>query len=287
MAFNFRSDKMLFWRTEYWLEYLLNSRLGTAYTDRSFYLENKFIPLVQNGQEFYSPGFDDNKNILAEVKALAAEHNIKRIQVDSQIKSYLNISGHTCIINSFETNLSKGHKSAIKKAQKYLDFEILSQTDQFMLDYFAIAGKKTRPKRTFEILQDWIQKGYGTLLKAIFEGQTAGYIYILHYRGCAYYFMSGTFPEYKQYNVGHYLQSVAFDVLRQKGIKTYELGEQVYNSLTCQPTEKEQNISLFKRNFGGDIVVKPISEYFFDAEYMRQIYSKRIDKYIESEYKYK
>jgi len=273
-----------FWRTQYWLEYLLNSKNGVVFKDHSFFMNGKFVPLIQEYDEFYSPGFDDDKKILSAVKKLAQQHNIKRIQVNSQIKSYLNISGYTCILNLDNIKQSKGHKSAIKAAQKYLDYEIVTETSQFMQDYFKIAGKVTRPAKTFEILQKWIKIGYGTLLKATYQGNTAGYIYILHYNEWAYYFMSGTFKEYKQCNVGHYLQSAAFDILRQKGIKYYELGEQVYNSLYYCPTEKERNISLFKRGFGGEIVIKPRSEYFFDKDYFKQIMTDRIDKYVESEY---
>jgi len=97
--------------------------------------------------------------------------------------------------------------------------------------------------------------------------------------------MSGVFEQYKQYDVSHYLQSVAFDILRDKGVTRYELGDQVYNGLFYQPSEKERNISLFKRGFGGQIVVKPRSEFFFSADYLRETMQKRIEKYIGSEYK--
>ena len=273
-----------FWQTREYLAYLLNSKIGVEFKNRSFYLDGKFVPLIQEGQELFSPGFDDDKKILIAIKELAQQNNIKRIQVNSQIKSYLNISGYTCILDLDNIKPSKGHKSSIKIGQKYLGFEIISQTDQFMQDYFRIAQKMTRPEKTFEILQTWIQQGYGTLLKATCQGNTAGYIYILHHLDSAYYFMGCTEPEYKQYNVSHYLQSIAFDILRQKGIKTYELGNQVYNSLINQPTEKERNISLFKRGFSSNIVINPMSEYFFCPDYMKQVYQSRINNFIRSEY---
>ena len=273
-----------FWQTREYLAYLLNSKIGVEFKNRSFYLDGKFVPLIQEGQELFSPGFDDDKKILIAIKELAQQNNIKRIQVNSQIKSYLNISGYTCILNLNDIKLRKGHKNSIKIGQKYLGFEIISQTDQFMQDYFRIAQKMTRPEKTFEILQTWIQQGYGTLLKATCQGNTAGYIYVLHHLDNAYYFMGCTEPEYKQYNVSHYLQSIAFDILRQKGIKTYELGNQVYNSLINQPTEKERNISLFKRGFSSNIVINPMSEYFFCPEHMKQVYQSRINNFIRSEY---
>jgi len=273
-----------FFKTQEWLEYLLNSKIGVDIINHSFLMDGKFVPLVQEGQEFYSPGFDDDKKILQRVKDLAQQYNIKRIQVNSQIKSYLNISEYTCILGLDNIKLSKGHQSCIKKAKKYLTYEIMYGTKIFMYDYFKIAGKTTRPEKTFEILENWIDSGYGTLLKATYQGNTAGYIYILHYGDWAYYFMSATFDEYKQYNVSHYLQSVTFDILRQRGVKTYELGSQDYNSLIIQPTEKERNISLFKRGFGGQIIVNPISECFFDEQYFKETMLNRINSYIGAEY---
>jgi hypothetical protein len=273
-----------FWETEEWLNYLLNSKIGVEIIDHSFFMSNKFIPLVQEGQEFYSPGFDDDKKILQHIKELAQQYNIKRIQVNSQIKSYLNISGYTCILDLDNIKPSKGHRAAIKIGQKYLDYEISNVNMRFQKDYFKIAGKATRPDETFRILSKWQELGYGTLLKATYQGNTAGYVYLLHYGEWAYYFMGATFEEYKQYNVAHYLQSIAFDILRQKGIKTYELGSQDYNSLFIQPTAKERNISLFKRGFGGDIVINPISEYFFDKDYFKKTMLNRINNYIGAEY---
>jgi hypothetical protein len=88
---------------------------------------------------------------------------------------------------------------------------------------------------------------------------------------------------YKQYNVTHFLMSKAFDILREKGIKKFELGEQVYNSLQHSPLEKERSISLFKRNFGGTIEVKPASEYFMDQTFMIETYANRLHKYWECE----
>ena len=64
---------MNFWRTEEWLEYLINSKRGEVYKDFSFYFNNKFIPLVQEGKEFYSPGFDEDKKLLKKVKELALD----------------------------------------------------------------------------------------------------------------------------------------------------------------------------------------------------------------------
>jgi len=278
-----------FWHTTYWLNYIKNSKFNANFKNHSFFIEQNskivnVVPLLQENNTLISSGFNDDKKILQEINRIAAENNIKRIQVNSDIKSYLNASRYTCILDLYGINMTKGHKSAIKKAEKYLDFEIVSGTHQFMEDYFEIAGKITRPEKTFKILEEWIKREFGILLKAKYKDKTAGYIYILMYRNKAYYFMSATYPEFKQYNVSHYLQSIAFDILRNRLIKYYELGNQVFNSLYEQPTEKEKNISKFKHGFGGEIIINPKSEYFFCPEFMKETYQKKIRDYLRSEY---
>jgi hypothetical protein len=279
-----------FWHSTHWIDYLSHSKLGVEFIDHSFFLEQNgqivsIVPLIQEGDQLTSVGFEDRKEILREVKRIALENGIKRVQVNSDIKEYLNISGYTCILDLEDIRPSKGHKSAIKKSEKYLTYRETADIERFKADYFRIAGKVTRPDRTFELLGRWVNQGYGMLLEALFEDKTAGYAYVLYWKDYAYYFMSAVEPECKQYNVSHYLQSVAFDLLRQKGVQYYELGEQVYDSLICQPSDKERNISLFKRSFGGQIVQSPASEMFFDAEYMRQIYAERVNNYIGSSYR--
>jgi hypothetical protein len=272
-----------FWQTEEWLKYLLNSKIGVELKDHSFFIDNKFVPLIQEGQEFYSPGFEDNKKILAAVKELALKHNIKRIQVDSQIKSYLNISGYTCILDLDNIKPSKGHKSAINKGNKYLRYIMNYDINDFKADYFKIAGKKTRPDKTFEILDKWRNEN-GILLTALLDGQVAGHIYVLYYKNWAYYFMGCTENEYKKYGVSHFLIWNAIELLRKLEIQFFEMGEQPQNNLYNCPTEKEKNIALFKRSFGGNIVNNPISEYFFDKDYFMKTMNKRLKKYIENEY---
>ncbi len=270
---------MEFWKTEHWKEYLLNSKHAKI-TDWSF----DDIILIQEGQELYSTGFPDDKDILNKIRRVALENSVRRIYTKDKIKTYLDVVNYTCILDLDNIRPTKGHKSAIKKGHKNLEFELNPAMYAFMKDYFRIAGKVTRPEKTFVILDEWIEQGFGTLLKALHQDNTAGYVYILHYLDEAYYFMSCIEPEYREFNVTHYLQDTAFELLRAKGVKTYELGEQVRNSLISQPTQKELNISHFKRNFGGSIVAQNESEYFFDKEYMEKTFIERIKAYCGAEY---
>lgn len=273
---------MDFWKTAEWLEYLLNSEWMDI-IDHSFFIDGHLVPLIEKKRELYSPGFDDDKEILEKINEIATKRYIKRIQVDSEIKSYLNISTYNIILDLNNIKPTKGHRSAVKKAEQYLTYKISNDIGSFKKDYFKIAGKQTRPNKTFEILGEWIEKGNGLLLKARFGSATAGYVYILHHRYSAYYFMSATFEEYKKYNVNHFLLWKAFQILKIRGIDQIDLGEQVYNSLYYQPTEKEVNISRFKKGFGGKVVLKPKSEYFFNKDCFKKTMEERISNYIRSE----
>jgi len=290
-------DHAWFWHTSLWQNYIQNARFGVDYRNHSFFIDQGgivgIVPLIQEDDQFtYQGGAtaeyicqpEHEKAVLAEIKRLAIENGVKRIHIMGNIKGYLDASTYTCVLDLANINPTKGHRSAIKKAEKYLAYRESTDIETFRRDYFRIAGKATRPDRTFELLGQWIEQGYGILLEALFEGKTAGYTYILHWKDYAYYFMSAVEPEFRECNVSHFLQSAAFDLLRQKGITRYELGEQVANTLHQQPSEKERNISLFKRGFGGQIVQKPASEYFFDRDYFRETMNRRIENYIRSEF---
>ena len=275
-----------FWHHTEWIEYLCHSKHGVEFKDHSFFITRDqkieaVVPLIQEDNQLISPGFEDRKDVLQEVQRIASENGIKRIQVNSQIREYLNISGYTCTISLDQINPTKGCKSAIKKGEKYLTFTKSNDIDTFKRDYFKISRRITRPDKSFELLERWIAEDFGTLLQAQFNGETAGYIYVLHWQNYAYYFMSGTFPAFREYDVTHFLQTKAFELLRKKGVTHYEMGEQVDKALHCQYSEKERKISKFKRSFGGSIVANPVSEYFFDQGYMIDVYAERLSRYWE------
>jgi len=291
-------DRAWFWHTTLWQSYVLCARFGVTYRNHSFALEQDgaivgIVPLIQEDDQFTFQGGatpeyicrpEHEKAVLAEIRRLALANGVKRIHIRGNVKGYLDASTYTCVLDLADVRPTKGHRAAIKKSEKYLQYREITDIDRFKNDYFAIAGKATRPDATFDHLRQWIRQGHGTLLEASFEDDTAGYAYLLHWNSRAYYLMSCTVPYYRRYNVSHFLQAKAFDILRAKGIHVYELGEQVYNSLHSQPTEKERNISLFKRNFGGKVVISPASEYFFDADYCREVMAERVKNYIRSEF---
>jgi len=277
-----------FWHSTHWLEYLMNSKIGVEFINHSFFAETgrnitNIVPLIQEGDKLISPGFIEEREIIKEVKRIALENGVKHIQVDCDIKQFLNSSSYTCILDLNNIRPTKGHKSAIKKGEQFLTHRISEDIEKFRKFYTNVAKKETRPREAFRLLGQWIKQGFGTLLEALLDDKTVGYVYILHWGKYTYYFMSCTPRTYREYNVTHFLLSKSFDLLKDKGVIYLDMGEQTLNSLHHQPTDKEKSISKFKRSFGGSIVAKPASEYFLDQDYMIDVFANRIHKYWEKE----
>ena len=287
-----------FWHSTYWIEYMINSKIGVEFVDHSFFTETNtnrvmtnIVPLIQEGDKLISPGFIEEREILKEINRIATENNVKHIQVNSDIKKYLGLIDYTCVLDLDDIRPSKGHKASIKKGEQHLKFGNSNlaymhpyDTERFRKFYINVAKKETRPKKAFELLGKWLQQGFGTLLEALLDDKTVGYVYVLHWGKYAYYFMSCVPMPYKQYNVTHFLMSKAFEILREKGVTYLEMGEMVYNSLHYHPIEKERSISKFKKGFGGNIIIKPASEYFMSQEYMIDVYANRIHEYWKCEH---
>lgn len=252
------------------------------------------------------------KFILDELDKLAAENNVKKLEISIGYlnSNYLNMidkynyfieygfldkSILTCIVDlkasqdELFKNFTKGHKSAVKKSLKSLTLEIINSENatkqiiyDFMNYYFEVAGKVTRPINTFENIYEWIKKDFGVLFKAIYNDTTCGYSFFSVYKDTAYYSMACKDKTYEQYNISHFLQWQAIKYLQSIGIRYLESGFQDFgDTLFNFPSEKDINISKFKRGFGDFIIPAFKAEKFYSADAFKECYEDRINRYIE------
>lgn len=286
---------MKFWNTEQWRKYVLAATYEDS-EDLTFDIiknDKKLatVYLIQEGNSFsYQHGpcpkptlLDDIKTsqVLDSIDELALKHNVDKIHIRAAMPNYINNIGFTCIINPmYNYKPRKGHLACIHRGEKFLKCETSTDIMKFMTDYFTIAGKETRPEKSFKILGEFINNGKAVLFKAKYQNKTAGYTLIITYLGQAYYFMSASFPEFQSFSVGHFLQHNIINYLKQRLVKHYEIGEQSYNSLYSCPDKKESNISLFKRGFGGNVISYCHSEYYWNKELLRDTLLSRVDNYV-------
>lgn len=208
------------------------------------------------------------------------------------------ISNHTSILDlssdteSIFAKISKGHKSEIKKATKHnLILNIYNENNldhrkfiEFQTCYFQAAGKATRPQKAFDFLEQMVYSGNSFIVESVENEKITGYSYFIKYKNYAYYAMSCRVESnINKVNPGHSLIWAAIIYLKSIGILSLELGEQFFSPTLYYPVDQKAiSISLFKRGFGGELVRQPIGEKIFKVEDIREIYEKRIEKYIKS-----
>lgn len=183
--------------------------------------------------------------------------------------------------------MRKGHRADITRAERILQATVLDTDtttpeafERYRLLHRKAAGRVTRPLATFQMMYDWIRDGLAILSVASLNGKDVGFGLVSVYKDGAYYSSSCDDPEYNNLPIGHILQWRAIQWLKRHSIRRYEIGLQFYSS---QPhaivSEKESNISFFKRGFGGDAVPLWRGERFYDKQYCLTILKERTEKY--------
>jgi len=184
-------------------------------------------------------------------------------------------------------DMRKGHRADIKRAEKQMTASVLDGSnitagafDRYRLLHGKAAGRTTRPLKTFELMHDWIQQGFAMLSCASLDGKDIGFALISVYKDGAYYSSGCVDPEFNHLPVGHLLQWRAIQWLKTHNIRRYEIGIQL---LSSQPhsivSEKEWNISFFKRGFGGSTVPSWRAEKFYDEAFCRRVLQRRAEEY--------
>jgi hypothetical protein len=190
-------------------------------------------------------------------------------------------------------NFRKGTKSDIKTAVKegYVTniFDKKNITREMFEIYkslhFEAAGRKTRPDNTWDIMFEWIQNGLSILAITTKEGEYVSAQFVNTYDRKAYYKSGATQSKHeKERGVGHLAQWEIIKYLKFNDFTYYELGWNWYPNISQEVVDgKMLGISRFKAGFGADIHPLFRGEWFSDEEYMKEIYSERLEKYEKNE----
>jgi hypothetical protein len=151
-------------------------------------------------------------------------------------------------------DMSKGHRAAVRRGRD-ISTRVLADDpsfDAYRDLHRRAAGRTTRPSATFELMRDWMGLGHAVVVQAEIANEIVGATLLLLWGDGAYYASSATAPERNRDVIGHAMTWTAMKWLKQQGVRRYELGIQHRGVLPHDSsTPKEQNISLYKRGFGG------------------------------------
>ena len=189
------------------------------------------------------------------------------------------------------SKVRKGHKADIKTALKnnyvvkIIDANNISANlfNEYRKIHFKAAGRQTRPDITWEMMEDWIRKGLSVLALCEKDGVYVSAVLVNTYKQKAYYQSGATLPEYeRERGVGHLMQWEIIKYLSSKAFTHYELGWDYHPNISQEVADQKfLGISRFKAGFGGDKYPLFRGEYFHNEDYMRKVYSERLERYLE------
>jgi len=243
------------------------------------------------------------KAVFSEIDRLAQEHKVKRALF--RLVALLNNANYNWLlkqgywdvsINSQVIDLSleknvlwnsvrKGHKYDINRGRKHYKINFFDKYnadknifDQYRLLHHKAAGRITRPVETFEMMYRWILAEEGMLCAVSWEDKYIGFSYISLYNKSAYYSSASDDPDFTNaVPISHIIQWSVIEWLKERGYRYYEIGSQQFGPLIYdKPSQKDINISLFKRGFGGKTVPLFRGEKFYDQQYKRSVFDKRV-----------
>ena len=132
-------------------------------------------------------------------------------------------------------------------------------TKEIMLDFRELhikeAGKETRCIETWEKQYEAIKCKNAFCIIAFFKKEFVSAAYFLCADRYCYYGSSVSKRELFNYPISHALIWNAILHARKVGSLIFNLGEASVESLNSYKTEKEKNISYFKKGFGGNLIL--------------------------------
>ena len=249
------------------------------------------------------------KRVFNHVDNLALQNEVQRmsIQCSPLIPSFLgsclpqsnwllrygmadvSVSSHIIDLSADVASLMRHMRSDVRKnirrASRRLEVEIfdhenvsLGVFDQYREMHHRAAGKVTRPLVTFEMMYEWIQRGFAVLFGARLAGEFVGFYFVVVYKSRAISGSSCRDVNHLKLPIGHFLNWEIVRWLKERGFQYYTTGIQQYGWLPHNfPSAKEVNIAAAKRGLGGYVIPCFHGEKFYSRDYYLQVTKDRME----------
>ncbi|MDA9600597.1 hypothetical protein N9S07_02360 [Nitrosomonadales bacterium] len=169
-------------------------------------------------------------------------------------------------LEEIKRNARKSYKSLINWGLKNFEIKVINQEsqdrqsfNQFMHFHREVAGRSTRSDESWDIQYQMVCKGEAFVLQGFYNGRLVSASLITHSVSEAWYGV-GVYDRAlmaERLPLAHGLLFKAFDISKEKGIKTFIIG-----NISTLSTEKEESIAKFKTGFTKSFVTtKHIDAY--------------------------
>lgn len=189
--------------------------------------------------------------------------------------------------NKLKKGLRKDHKVNIEKARQLLKIKIFDKNsmtrivfNEYIELHHKAAGRTTRQSSTFDFMYNLIKDGNAFLVGAEKDGLFVGFSYFYLFKNNVYYGSSCNDPCVGRIPVSHLIQWESILWMCKNKFHFYEIGWQNYSyNLNYSCTQKELQISEFKRGFGGFTAPLFMGEKYYDKDFFLKTYDERIKNF--------
>lgn len=166
--------------------------------------------------------------------------------------------------DALHRSVRKRYKSLINWGEKHLDLRLVNASNAeteniqaFRRLHIEVAGRETRPLRTWELQWQMIREGEAFLILGEWDGKLVTAALFQHSTRFCYYSVGASRRELFDKPLSHVVMWRAILHAQSLGCRFFEVGEQLYDNANSRAaSEKERNISDFKRGFGGETQVR-------------------------------
>jgi hypothetical protein len=165
--------------------------------------------------------------------------------------------------STMHSQLTKAYKWSVNWSKKNLSIKVIDQNsiasgdiDQFRLLHYQEAGRQTRSLKSWNLQYDMIQANEAFCVFAFLNNSLVSAALFPFSGTHCYYGVSASVRQLFDKPLGHGVIWNAIIHSKSLGLKTFELGKQVFALSGANNTsEKDLGISFFKRAFGGNTKV--------------------------------
>ncbi len=162
-------------------------------------------------------------------------------------------------IEDIRLGFRKSYKPLVNKALREWQIRVCDKDndqifEEFRLLHLEVAGKETRNRESWAIQKKQIKNKEAFLVTVRDEEELIGAGFFNYTRDIGMYSVAAYKRELFDRPIGHAVQMIAIEKLKELGCKTYYLGQKATSGIS---TDKEISISHFKEGFASHIVAQP------------------------------
>jgi len=162
-------------------------------------------------------------------------------------------------IEDIRLSFRKSYKPLVNKALKEWQIEVCENDndhifEEFRLLHLEVAGKETRSRESWSVQKEQIKNKEAFLVTVRDKEELIGAGFFNYTRDIGRYSVAAYKRELFDKPIGHAVQMIAIEKLKELGCKTYQLGQKATAGIS---TDKELSISHFKEGFAGYTYAQP------------------------------